>query len=62
MNNTFNYKGKVIDPSEGWKYGFPKACTEDCFDIEKWLVDNGYPQRELDNLKGISHIRFWDAE
>lgn len=34
----------MIDPPEGWKYGFPKAIPEDEKDVTKWLIKNGYPE------------------
>ena len=43
-----------IDPPNGWRYGFPKvipvqtkANGEDA--IKAWLLNNGYPQHEIDN-------------
>ena len=43
----------MIDPPSGWKYGFPKVLPEDrdmnTFNTKKWLVENGYPQREIDS-------------
>jgi len=37
-----------IDPSSGWRYGFPKEFPEGVKDVNKWLVENGYPQSEVD--------------
>jgi hypothetical protein len=39
---------KLIDPPEGWKYGFPKKLplafnVDDADSLKEWLVDNGYP-------------------
>jgi hypothetical protein len=47
MNEQMNYKGYTIDPIEGWKYGFPKECKEDCYNIFSWLLENGYPGIKL---------------
>lgn len=37
----------LIDPDEGWLYGFPKKAPKDWmkpeFDLEAWLVSEGYP-------------------
>jgi hypothetical protein len=52
------YKHKFrtyIDPPGGWKYGFPKMLNEDnltgsIFNINEWLVKNGYPQHEIDQF------------
>ena len=39
---------KLIDPPEGWKYGFPKKLplafnVDDADNLKEWLIDNGYP-------------------
>lgn len=39
----------LVDPEEGWKYGFPKPITKgqmysEDFNIFQWLWDNGYPK------------------
>ena len=39
---------KYIDPPSGWAYGFPKEFPEGVEDVNKWLVDNGYPQEQID--------------
>ena len=48
-----------IDPPSGWLYGFPKPYTHDRKKetIQQWLLQNGYPQYELDR-GGANHIRF----
>ena len=51
---------KMIDPPSGWKYGFPKPIPEDVTDVNKWLVENGYPQKEIDEYGEHFHCRFWD--
>ena len=54
---------KMIDPPSGWRYGFPKEMPEGDFDIEKWLVDNGYPKSEIDSFMDIPFpIRVWYAD
>ena len=59
--NTLNTL-TMIDPPEGWKYGFPKT-----FDIKynqnikQWLLENGYPQHLID--QGMAkHCRFWEKQ
>lgn len=53
---------QIIDPPSGWRYGFPKALPEPKpDDINKWLVDNGYPQSEIDKLGEHFYCRYWDA-
>lgn len=56
-------KKKIIDPASGWKYGFPKVYDNPSkLSITDWLLENGYPQSEL-NKEGIAHyVRFWDHE
>lgn len=43
-------KIKFIDPPGGWKYGFPKEMPREVTDIRTFLVENGYPQSEIDSL------------
>ena len=44
----------LVDPPEGWKYGFPKeAPNRDSLIIsgvtmEEWFLANGYPQELID--------------
>ncbi len=55
---------KMIDPPSGWKYGFPKALPDhkpEC--IHQWLLDNGYPQEEIDKHSGgYFYYRVWEEE
>ena len=53
---------KMIDPPSGWKYGFPKAIPEDVVDTLKWLVENGYPQEEIDKFDDQFSYRRWEEE
>ena len=60
----------MIDPTpRGWMYGFPKALPEEAvggkgadlfvltsFDLEKWLVEEGYP------AEFIGYWRLWPQE
>jgi hypothetical protein len=48
-----------VDPPEGWKYGFPKVCSEDD-NIVDFIIDSGYPEEliDADNFP----IRIWTAE
>jgi hypothetical protein len=39
---------KVIDPPQGWKYGFPKPIPDAVVNFRQWLIDNGYPERLID--------------
>jgi hypothetical protein len=42
---------KMIDPPSGWRFGFPKELPDNVKDVMKWLVENGYPQSEIDLFK-----------
>ena len=56
---------KMIDPPAGWKYGFPKAIPDDVWrriDVMAWLVDNGYPQEEIDSCGEHFYCRYWEEE
>ena len=53
---------KMIDPPSGWKYGFPKVIPEDVVDTLKWLVENGYPQEEIDKFDDQFSCRHWEEE
>jgi hypothetical protein len=50
----------MIDPPSGWKSGFPKAIPEDeyfseAFDINVWLIANGYPEEQTP----VPYVRRW---
>ena len=59
---------KIIDAPSGWRFGFPKQIPEDVKDIITWLIDNGYPKKEIDRFKNsngeIEHFiyRTWYEE
>jgi hypothetical protein len=55
-------KTRIIDPPSGWKYGFPKPIPNDIKDTEAWLIENGYPQEEIDALGEYFYCRFWDSD
>lgn len=51
----------IIDPPSGWKYGFPKPIPEDRrYDALTWLVEQGYPQSEIDDLGEHFYYRCWE--
>jgi hypothetical protein len=50
---------KMIDPPSGWKYGFPKELPDDIKDFKQWLIDNGYPESEVDFA--MKHCRMWES-
>lgn len=55
-------KKTFIDPPSGWQYGFPKVLPKDVVDIKAWLVQNGYPQREIDSCGKYFYYRCWESE
>lgn len=54
----------IVDPPEGWKYGFPKIIPEwvkpDFFD--EWVVSVGYPRAVRDKFNGHFYCRYWSDE
>ena len=54
-------KVTMIDPPSGWMYGFPKELPEDIDpnNANKWLVENGYPQEEINKLGEFFFCRYW---
>lgn len=50
---------RMIDPPSGWRYGFPKVIPNDVKDVRKWLVENGYPQSEIDSYGDYFYTRVW---
>ena len=55
-------KTRIIDPPSGWKYGFPKPIPDDIKDVIPWLVENGYPQKEIDKLGEHFYCRYWESD
>ena len=53
-------KVTMIDLPSGWKYGLPKPLPENIEDnnIMRWLVENGYPQWEIDKLRDHFYCRY----
>lgn len=52
-------KRKMIDPPSGWKYGFPKEIPVDVKDTRKWLIENGYPEKEIEACGDYFFVRGW---
>lgn len=55
----------MIDPPSGWKYGFPKPIPKETLGHEntlKWLVEQGYPQEEIDKFGDKFYCRYWETE
>lgn len=60
----------IVDPPEGWKYGFPKLYTfkpshlslsEEEYDKERkqWFRDEGYPEK-LIRQDMLKRCRYWN--
>jgi len=40
----------MIDPEDGWKYGFPKPVEDEdalAANPDQWLIEHGYPANKL---------------
>jgi len=48
-----------VDPPAGWRYGFPKKYDTKDGDMQEWLVANGYPQAEIEDLGDQFYVRQW---
>lgn len=56
-------KKTMIDPPSGWKYGFPKVIPLEYLNRTlEWLVENGYPQKEIDSCGKHFYCRYWEIE
>jgi hypothetical protein len=57
-------KEMIIDPPEGWKHGFPKILPEHLVrnmeEIPTWLIENGYPEEDIE--LALKYSRFWERE
>lgn len=53
----------IIDPPVGWRYGFPKPIPEDRKkDTTVWLVEQGYPQKLIDEYGEFFICRYWEDD
>ena len=52
----------MIDPPSGWLYGFPKEIPEHIDDTRAWLIENGYPEKEIEALGDSFYVRGWWSE
>jgi hypothetical protein len=53
----------MIDVPWGWEYGFPKVWDVDRDpNLFEWLVQQGYPQEEIDRRGKNFFIRSWVVE
>jgi uncharacterized protein (DUF3820 family) len=57
-------KRLMIDPPEGWRYGFPKPVPENYLKNESllriWFQDQGYPTGKIDFA--LRFFRYWETE
>lgn len=53
---------KWIDPPGGWRWGFPKIMPNNVENFRDWLVQEGYPQSEIDALGSHFYVRMWEEE
>jgi len=49
-----------VDPPSGHKHGFPKILPDDVVDFKQWLLDNGYPKRDIEFA--LQWCRMWKEE
>jgi len=56
-------KVTMCDPPSGWRYGFPKPIPENRRnDVKRWLIEEGYPELEINFLGEYFYCRFWEKE
>lgn len=55
-------KTVLVDPPEGWRYGFPKPMPVDTADVTAWLVKNGYPQKMIILLGDHFYVKYSENE
>jgi hypothetical protein len=61
INERLSPKNLVIDPPEGWRYGFPKVIPEEHQTRTlAWLVEQGYPQKLIDELGNHFYCRYFN--
>ena len=53
----------VVDPPEGWRFGFPKIVPEwlKPEDMDAWIVQQGYPRSIRDSHSELT-FRLWYKE
>lgn len=56
----------IIDPPEGWKFGFPKEIPEEIFQnkekINDWFIQQGYPKKLIEFYGKHFYYRCWNTE
>jgi hypothetical protein len=57
-------KKMIVDPPEGWRYGFPRLYdrSPDAEETEEeWYLRHGYPKRLIDDGL-LKYVRSWEDE
>lgn len=49
-----------VDPPHGWAYDFPKILPDNVTDFRKWLIENNYPEKDVDFA--MKYCRMWKEE
>ena len=54
----------VVDPPEGWRYGFPKAVPKGYMKMsweekKDWYVEQGYPLEKIEELGNFFYVSMW---
>jgi hypothetical protein len=53
----------LVDPPEGWKYGFPKELPDPPpEDLNAWLVSKGYPLKLITEYEDFFFVRYIHVE
>jgi hypothetical protein len=61
-SEKLNVETVLVDPPSGWMYGFPKEMPVDTVDVNEWLVQNGYPKKQIVLLGDHFHVRFMEKD
>lgn len=53
----------IVDPTYGWKYGFPKVCPVEVYEagnesIKAWIIEQGYPKDDV--YSKWFYYRMWE--
>lgn len=57
----------VVDPPEGWRYGFPKAVPKGYMkmsweDKKKWYISEGYPAEKIEEMGNFFYVSMWHKD
>ena len=55
-------KTVLVDPPSGWLYGFPKPMPVDTKDVNEWLVQNGYPRKQIILMGEHFYVRYMESD